>query len=205
MFSFLLISPFVSSATWSFFPEEYNVHLCQPADQSGWSSQASNKWISMDRFSPDWTFVWDTFFFSPSNAFSLLWNDNAAIFSPPFFFLMSSHKHPELPYCFQRGDSVSSFETSYNKQKTNYGLSGITVEYEDKRDMMQCSFYNWFRSTVHSIMVYRKPITTNCSSKHEHLARNDSVSFTLYHVSRNAACFMLQPCNEFTAQRPSLL
>lgn len=145
------------------------------------------------------------FFFLPPTHFLCCEMTMLPFFPHHFFFLMSSHKHPELPYCFQRGDSVSSFETSYNKQKTNYGLSGITVEYEDKRDMMQCSFYNWFRSTVHSIMVYRKPITTNCSSKHEHLARNDSMSFTLYHVSRNAACFMLQPCNEFTAQRPSLL
>lgn len=39
-------------------------------------------------------------------------------------------------------------------------------------------FNNGFSSTVHSIMVSRKPITTNCSSKHEQLDRNDSIALT---------------------------
>lgn len=123
------------------FPEEYNVHLWRQISL-GWSGQVSGKWTRLDWFSPDWTFVGDTFFFSLQRI-SLLWNDrpdNAAIFS----FLMSSQAS-WIAFLFPRGDSVSSFHTSYDKNKRQKkrqvsGLHGITVEYEDKRDMMQCCF-----------------------------------------------------------------
>lgn len=167
-----------TSATWSFFPEEYNVRLCSPPDQSGWSSQVSSKWTSLDWLSPDWTFVWDAFFF-PSNAF--LSCETPDLTMLPFFIF---NELTNILNCLTVSTRRFSQQFSYiiqqkQTKRRHSGLHGISVEYEDKRDMMQCCFYNWFCSTVHSIMVYRNPITANCSSKHEHLARNDSASFAL--------------------------
>lgn len=120
-----------------FSPEEYNVHLCCPPDQSGWSSQVSSKCTSLHWFSPDWTFVWDTFFFPPSNPFlPREMSDLTMTPTLPPFLMSSQTSRNALP--LPQGDSVSSFSYIIQQKQASFSLNGITMEYENKRDMMQC-------------------------------------------------------------------
>ena len=94
VFSSLLISPFVSGQKWiweavllhDLFPRGIQLFtVCSPADPSGWSVQASSKWTSLDRFGPDWTFVWDAFFFPPTRFSAVKWQTwQCCHFSPHF-------------------------------------------------------------------------------------------------------------------------
>lgn len=117
--------------------------------------------------------LFGTLSFSPPNHSSLVtWQ----IWQYHHFFLMSSQT--------STGDSVSSFHTSYNKTNPKERKEKLRPTWKNPsssqtKDMMQGCFKNSFFSTVHSIMVHRNPITTNCSSQHEHLARNDFMSFLL--------------------------
>lgn len=151
----------------SCFPEEYNVHLWSPPDQSGWSSKVT----SLDWFSYKWTFVRDPLF-SPSNSFLLCEMTDMTI--PQIFNELTKPLH-----CSNK-EIQSAIFIHYT---TNTHTSTISSCRPNKRDMTQCCFYNWFTSTVHSLTVHRNPITANCSSKHEHLIHNDSTSFTLLSIS----------------------
>lgn len=74
-------------------------------------------------------------------------------FFPPIFNELT--KRPESTYCFRKEIQSAIFihhttKTNNNNKKKNPScLHGINIEYEDKGDMMQCCFYNWFSSTVH--------------------------------------------------------
>lgn len=173
------------------FPEEYNVHLCV-AHQISLGGPA--KWAANG---PAWTgsaqtgLLYRTLFFFPLQLIPPWWHgrpDNATIF-PPFFNELTNTLNC-LSVSTRRFGQQFSYITQQKQtnKKTLSSLHGITVEYEDKRNMMQWCFYNWFSSTVHSIMVHRNPITTNCSSKHERLVCNDSMSLTL-------SIFFLHLCN----------
>lgn len=164
-----------------FFPEEYNVHLCKPT-RTVWVVQPSEQQMDQPRLvQPTLDFCMGHFL-CPPNAF--LSCEMTVLTMLPFIFpfLMSSQTS-WIALLFPQGDLVSGFHTSHNKNQTKirptWNYSGIWRQ----RDMMQWCFNNWIPSTVHSIMVYRNPITTNCCSKHEHLARNDSTSFTLSNIS----------------------
>lgn len=167
-----------SSATWSFSPEEYNVHLCSQPEISlgGPAKLAANGPVCTG--SAQIGLLYGTFFIPPTDFCPVKWQT----WQCRYFFIFNELTN--ILNCLtvstrEIQSAIFIHHTTKTNTKEHSGLHGITVEYEDKRDMMQCCFYNWFCSTVHSIMVYRNPITANCFSKHEHLAGNDSTSFTL--------------------------
>lgn len=191
VFSFLLISAVVSGKQFCymiFFPQRETMFTCV-AHQLSLGGPA--KWTANG---PAWTgsaksglFVWDALFF-PSSSSPPPPSETTDLTMAPFFIF---NELTNLRRCFNKEIQSAIFihhTTQTNKKETNpqSGLRGITMEYEDKRDMTQCCFYNWFASPVRPITVHRNPITANCSSKHEHLARNDSTSFTLRQFFRTS-------------------
>lgn len=210
VFSFLLFSPFVSSKKWIWKAVLWHDPLSQK--DTMFTCEARSVWVvhpseqQMDQaglVQPRLDFCMGRSLF-PSKAF--LSCEMTELTMLPFFSILMSSQNvlncrtvSTRTFSQQFSYITQQKQTTKKKPHTNNphcGLYGITVEYEDKGEMTQCCFYNWFCSTVHSIMVYRNQISANCSSKHEHLACNDSMSVTLSifsYVSITAAAHQFNP------------